>query len=286
MADYPEVVYLNGKIIKSHEAKISVFDRGFIFGDGVYEVMVRIDQRFFYKKAHMERLQASLNKIGIAYDVDALEREIPELLASSNLSHDDCLLYIQITRGVAPRKHAYPEGIEPTVLMYALSKKLPDINAVHAKVVTTDDLRWLRCDIKMTSLLGNVMANEYAMANNCYETLLVRDGQITEGSHSNVFFVKDSRVYTHPANTLILNGITRQIVLELCGQLNIEVREEAISLKDIATMDEAFLTGTATQIASIQQINNHYFYKNEAIGTLTQKLQTAFLALKKQKELN
>lgn len=281
MKTYPKTVYLNGEILNSDAAKISVFDRGFIFGDGVYEVMVRINGRFFYQRAHMDRLRDSLDKTGIACDVGKLESEIPRLLEASGLGGEDSLLYIQVTRGVAPREHGYPKGIAPTVFMYAVAKRLPDINSVQAKVLTMDDMRWSRCDIKMTSLLGNVMANEYAMAHDCYETLLVRDGAITEASHSNVFFVKEGTVYTHPANTFILKGITRQVVLELCAQLNIEVREQAVSVNDIPAMDEAFLTGTATQIASIRQINDHNFYKGDAaVGKITKRLQEAFLESK------
>lgn len=283
MNPYPERVFLNGKIIKSEEASISVFDRGFLFGDGIYEVMVQIGGRFFYEEEHLQRLKYCLSEINIAYDVDLLRREIPLLLQQANLVDKDCLLYIQVTRGVAPRQHAYPKNTVPTVMMYALPKVLPEINTVHASVVTAEDLRWLRCDIKMTSLLGNVMTNEYAMENGCYETILVRNGVVTEASHCNVFFAKDGVVYTHPANTFILDGITRKIVLQLCKDLNIKVVETGVLKSDISQMDEAFLTGTSTQIASIREIEGHQFYVNEEIGFITKRLQTAFLELKKGK---
>ena len=132
----------------------------------------------------------------------------------------------------------------------------------------------------MTSLLGNVMANEYAMQNDSFETLLVRNGVITEASHCNVFFVKDDVVYTHPADNYILDGITRQIVLELCNTLNIEVKFEGVRQKDVSKMDEAFLTGTSTQIASIAKIDDYSFYGIGQIGPVTKKLQSAFLRLK------
>ena len=254
---YPEKVYLNGEILQAEEAKISVFDRGFIFGDGIYEVMVQINGRFFYGDAHLNRLKYCLNKIDIKYDVSELNVEIPKLLKASKLISEDCLLYIQITRGVAPRQHSFPKEIQPTVFMYATPKVLPEINKSHIEVVTQNDYRWTKCNIKMTSLLGNILANEYAMNNNCYETLFIRDGYITEASHCNVFFIKDGKVYTHPANQFILNGITRQIVLELCEQLDIKVIEEGISISDIETYDEAFLTGTSTQIASIKKIDDY-----------------------------
>ncbi|WP_419211603.1 aminotransferase class IV [Maribacter sp. X9] len=277
---YPDKIYLNGKIVNHENAKISVFDRGFIFGDGLYEVMVQINGTFFYKKAHLDRLQSGLHKININYDLSSISEEIYKLLEASGLTNEDCLLYMQITRGVAPRQHSFPKNIQPTVMMYAVPKILPDINTVHAHVITSSDFRWSRCDIKMTSLLGNVMLNEEAMQHDCYETVLVRDGEVTEASHCNVFFVKDKVVYTHPANKFILDGITRQVVLELCESLNIEVRQEPVSINEINNMDEAFLTGTSTQIASIQKIDDHHYYEGEQVGPITQRLQNAFLNLK------
>lgn len=281
MSDYPKKVYLNGEIIEAASAKISVFDRGFIFGDGIYEVMVQIAGRFFYEDAHLSRLDECLRKINIKYDVVALRQVMPQLLEASELTNKDCLLYIQVTRGVAPRQHAFPKDVSPTVMMYALPKTLPDINNVDASVITQNDFRWSRCDIKMTSLLGNVMANEFAMQNDCYETVLVRDGMITEASHCNVFFVKEKVVYTHPANEFILDGITRKIVLKLCKDLEIQLLETGVSVDAIPTMDEAFLTGTTTQIAAIRQIDGHQFYLDNQ-GPVTKQLQEAYLSLKNQ----
>ena len=280
MKGFPDKVYLNGEIIDSVTAKISVFDRGFIFGDGIYEAMVQINGRFFYEDAHLKRLDYCLKQIQIDFNVDRLKSEIPKLLAASGLTNKDCFLYIQITRGIAPRKHGFPTDVTPTVLMYAVAKTLPEINDLHMETVSMKDFRWERCDIKMTSLLGNIMANEFAMQNNCYETILVRDGVVTEASHCNVFFVKDDIVYTHPANEHILNGITRQIVLEMCDNLNIKVIEEGILFNSIAAMDEAFLTGTSTQIAAIKRIDGHYFYTNNNIGPVTRRLQEAYRVLK------
>lgn len=277
---YPEKVYLNGAIVDAEAAKISVFDRGFIFGDGIYEVMVQINGKFFYKEAHIDRLQEGLHKINIEYDASKLAPAIDKLLNATGLKDKDSMLYIQITRGIAPRQHSYPANIEPTVMMYAIPKLLPDINTVHAKVISRDDFRWSRCDIKMTSLLGNVMLNEEAMQHDCYETILHRDGFYTEASHCNVFFVKEKVVYTHPANEFILNGITRRVVISLCHSLHIEVKETPISIQSVNTIDEAFLAGTSTQIASIQKIDNQVLYYDDNVGNVTRKLQEAFLMLK------
>ncbi|WP_299317127.1 aminotransferase class IV [uncultured Maribacter sp.] len=277
---YPDKVYLNGSIVNSTDAKVSVFDRGFIFGDGLYEVMVQINGRFFYEKEHLERLQSGLQKINIEFDVSVLSNEIATLLKSVGLTDKDCMLYIQITRGVAPRQHSFPADIKPTIMMYAVPKVLPEINTVNAHVITRKDFRWSRCDIKMTSLLGNVMLNEEAMQRECYETILHRDGVFTEASHSNLFFIKDGVVYTHPADEYILNGITRIVVIELCHSLGIEIRETPVSLSELNTVDEAFLTGTSTQVAAIQKIDKHILYTGNEKGPVTQRLQEAFLKLK------
>ena len=276
---YPSKVYLNGDILDADKARISVFDRGFIFGDGIYEVMARINGRFFYKKPHLDRLKWCLAEIDISLDVDALERDIPALLEASGLADKDCLLYMQVSRGVAPRQHSFPKGIQPTVMMYAWEKKLPDIDNDHASVVTLPDFRWSRCDIKMTSLLGNTMANEHAMQNDCYETVFERNGLITEASHCNVFFVKDRVVYTHPAGPYLLNGITRLIVLEICEKLQYDVRLEGIPAADVVHMDEAFLTGTGSQVRAIKKLDDHSYFEKEP-GPITQKIQQAFLELK------
>jgi D-alanine transaminase len=279
LPSYPSKVFLNGEILNAADAKISVFDRGFIFGDGIYEVMARIGGKFFYREAHLARLRTCLEKIDISFDVQTLEPEIPGLLKLSGLETADCLLYIQVTRGVAPRQHSYPRDIQPTVMMYAWAKTLPDINETPASVVLQKDYRWSRCDIKMTSLLGNVMANEFAMAHDCYETVFERDGILTEASHSNVFFVKNEVVYTHPADCFILDGITRQVVLELCEKLGIEVRLEGLHVQDIPNLNEAFLTGTSTQVLAIRNIDDHML-SGGRVGPITRKLQEAFRDLK------
>ncbi len=276
---YPSHVYLNGEIVPAEDARISVFDRGFLFGDGIYEVMAQINGRFFYKEAHMDRLRRCLGEIDLDLDVSALERDIPALLGASGLTGKDCLLYIQVTRGVAPRQHAYPGGVQPTTLMYAWPKTLPDINQTLASTVMRDDFRWSRCDIKMTSLLGNVMANQFAVEHGCYETLFVRNGVFTEASHCNVFFVRAGVVYTHPADTFILDGITRQVVLECCRNLGIAYREEGVAI-GLPGVDEAFLTGTSTQVMAISHIDGKAIGKGQT-GPVTQKLQEAFRELKR-----
>lgn len=280
MSNYPAKVYLNGDIVDYQDAKISVFDRGFLFGDGVYEVMNQVNGSYFYGQEHLDRLEACLMKIGIKYDVSSLSKKIDELVDVTNLKEQDHLLYIQITRGVAPRKHAFPSDATPTLMMYAIPFELPEINPNHHSVVTVPDNRWHRCDIKVISLLGNVMANDFATKNGAFETAFVRGDKVTEASHCNLFFVKDNVVYTHPADENILAGITRNVVLQLCKKLDIKYQEKAVLKKDIATMDEAFLTGTTTQVASIRKIDDIEFYERENVGEITRRLQEGFLRLK------
>ena len=280
MSNYPQKVYLNGEILAAADAKISVFDRGFLFGDGIYEVMLQINGKLFYGKEHLDRLSDCLQKIQIAYDTSALPDIIKTLLIRSDLHEQDCLLYIQITRGVAPRKHAFPRNIQPSVMLYAQPFILPHMNTQNISVVTQADFRWHRCDIKMTSLLGNVMANDTAIKGGHYETIFFRDGVVTEASHSNIFFVKDQIVYTHPADQNILNGITREIVIHICRNNHIVFKEEPIAYSEITKMDEAFLTGTSTQIASIQKIDDHSYYSGAIAPKITKEIQGLFLQLK------
>ncbi len=284
MSQYPTKVYLDNQIVDQIDAKISVFDRGFLFGDGIYEVMVKIDGKILYEQEHMDRFKQCLKKINIPFRTEDLPEKISDLLQASQLSDADCLIYFQVTRGTAPRKHAFPDNIEPSFVMYALPISLPDINQDHLSVITMPDFRWSRCDIKMISLLGTVMANDEATKQGAYEAVFIREGKVTEASHCNVFFAKDDIVYTHPVNEFILDGVTRRIVLSLCDDLGIVVKEEAVDQANITRMDEAFLTGTTTQIASIRQIDQHYFYQGDAIGSTTKKLQAAFYEHRKQLE--
>ena len=260
--------------------KISVFDRGFLFGDGIYEVMVQMGNDFFYGKEHLDRLAGCLKKINLDFDHTSLPKEIEKLLKACKLNGEDCLLYIQVTRGVAVRTHAFPKLVRPTLVMYAIPYSLPAINQKRIETITSPDYRWDRCDIKTTSLVSNVMANDQAATQGKYESIFIRDGRVTEASHCNVFFVKNSIVYTHPANKNILDGITRQIVIELCKKLQIELIEEAIFEDKLSEMDEAFLSGTTTQIASISKIDEHNYHKDGNAGPITKKIQMAFLNLK------
>ncbi|NER15931.1 aminotransferase class IV [Spongiivirga citrea] len=279
-SDFPAYVSLNGEVIPTSEAKISVFDRGFNFGDGVYEGLLIVNGVILFEDAHWNRLQRSLKALDMSSDIAQLKLRIRTYLQHEEVAKNSAFLYVQISRGVAMRGHQYNKSISPTVFMYAINREVTDINETFLDTISTPDNRWHRCDIKMTSLLGNVMAKTKAINTNCYESIMVRNGLITEGSHCNAFFVKNGRVFTHPADHHILNGITRLKVVELCNELGIPFTEQAVAYSELKTMDEAFLTGTSTQIARIHKIDDHEFdinFKN----SITMRVQYAYAKLKR-----
>jgi len=276
---FPAYVSLNGEVIQTSKAKISVFDRGFIFGDGVYEGLLIVNGVILFEDAHWNRLQRSLKALDISYDITQLKLSIYKYLQHKEVANNSAFLYVQISRGVAMRGHQYTRSISPTVFIYAIDKKVTDINEAFIETITTPDIRWHRCDIKMTSLLGNVMAKTKAVNANCYESIMVRDGLITEGSHCNVFFIKNGSVFTHPADHHILNGITRLKVIELFKELGIPFKEQAVAYSELKTMDEAFLTGTSTQIARIHKIDDYEFDIN-LNNSITSQVQYAYAKLK------
>lgn len=275
---YPAEVYLNGSWQKPEKAQISVFDRGFMLGDGIYEVSPFYKGKAFKLREHLQRLQYCLDEISLKFNAFSLERTIYEAIERAKLSTEDCAVYIQVTRGVAPRTHFYPQNATPTVLLYAYPVKLEGFEDKSWKVSVTKDLRWHRCDIKSISLLANIRANEEAILCGFDENLLIRKGWFTEGSHTTIFFVKYGMVYTHPEGPDILSGITRQVIIDLCGALGIKVKEEKVHLDELVEVEEVFLTGTTTQVTVVESI----FYEGNEVFTakkdeITRKLQEVFL---------
>lgn len=277
---YPPEVYLNDQWLKPEEASISVFDRGFMFGDGIYEVTPFYHGKPFRLEAHLERLRYCLDEIKISFIVSTLEKLIFEAVSRGGYSEKDAAVYIQITRGTAPRTHYFPEASKPTVLLYAFPVALQDFESKRWKVIISEDFRWQRCDIKSTALLANCMANEEANSNGFDENLLFRNGYFTEGSHSTAFFVKNGQIYTHPEGPYILSGITRQIVLEICRKLELTVHERPLHLEELPEVEEIFLTGTTTQITAVSSLhdNEKELFSSER-GEITARLQEEFRKL-------
>lgn len=262
-----------------HEALISVFDRGFMFGDGIYEVIPFYQGKAFGLQRHLDRLTYCLNQIEVDFDVNDLRQVIDEAVIRAGIQEKDGAVYIQVTRGVAPRTHFYPQDVTPTVLVYGYMVQLEGFQEKQASVLVSRDLRWHRCDIKSVSLMANVRANNKAHEMGLDENILVRNGFFTEGSHSSIFFVKFDKVYTHPEGPHILSGITRNIVTEMCKELKIKVVEKAVHIDELVEVDEIFLTGTTTQILSVNTMfrNEEDIYNSPEKGKITAKLQEAFI---------
>jgi len=275
---YPSKLYLNGEWLKPEAAKISVFDRGFLFGDGIYEVIPFYCGKLFLLKEHLERLKYSLNEVELKCDISDFEALILKAIDLAELNKDDGAIYIQVSRGMAPRTHYFPESYDATVLMYAYKTNLRGFQDQFKDVVVSNDLRWHRCDIKSVSLMANILANTEAEKGGFAENIMIRDGFFTEGSHSSLFFVKNDTVYTHPNGKFILPGITRNLLIKLCKDNDIEIVEKALPVSALDEVTEVFITGTTTQITAIK--NLHFPDKilnfGDEIGKVTKRLQQLF----------
>ena len=275
---YPDIVYFNTQYLPRTTVKISPDDRGFLFADGVYEVIRAYKGRLFRMDLHLKRLARSLRELKI--NGPSMERiaEISDaLIQRNNLKDADAAIYIQITRGAAPRKHAFPKSApSPTVYLNAFTVQ-PPVEAWEkgAKAITAPDIRWTRCDIKSVSLLPNVLASQAAAEAGAEDAIFIRDGFVTEGSHTNVCAVFKGRLQTHPKNNYILPGVTREVVLSLCADLNIPVSQTPISANSLPRADELMLLGTSTEVMPIVQLDNRRV-SNGKPGPITRKLQEAF----------
>ena len=274
------LVFLNGRFVDSSEARVSVDDRGFLFADGVYEVVRVYDGRPFLMDSHMARLRAGLAAIRIAgADVDALPGIADRLLDDNGLGAAEATIYIQVTRGQAPRAHAFPGAVEPTV--YVATPPFRAQPAAYfeegAAAVTVPDTRWSRCDIKSIALLPNVLANQAAKERGAFEALFVRDGVLIEGSHSNLFGVRDGELVTYPACNYILDGITRRFVLALAEKEGIPVRLGALPVEEIDALEELFLSGTTTEVMPLTRVDDRPIADGRP-GPITCRLRQAYLA--------
>jgi len=251
-------VYLNGVFVPAGEAGISIFDRGFIFGDGVYEVIPAYGGRLFRLSQHLQRLHYSLDAIGItAPHSDAeLETVFQRLLDGVP---GDASIYLQITRGVAPRNHAFPENLAPTVLAYAQAVRYPDRQQREAGVtaITLPDQRWARCDIKSVSLLANVLARQQAHERGAVEAILLRDGYLTEGAASTVFLVSDGCLMTPPKGHAILPGITRDLVVELAAEEGIPLQQCEITEAMLRSASEVWVASSTKEILPVIRLDDH-----------------------------
>jgi D-amino acid aminotransferase len=257
------------------QGKVDIEDRGYQFGDGIYEAIAVYNGKMFLLDLHMKRLKRSARELSInlPYSIDRLTENLNKLIKANAI--DDGVVYFQITRGTAPRVHYFPENI-PTVLTGSAEDHLTDNDrAKGIRTTLAEDVRWLRCDIKTLNLLGNVLANQKAHELGVAEAILHRGDTVTEGSSSNVFIVKDGRLVTHPADHLILNGITRQFVIQLAGELGIPVDERTYSVDELLAADEAFISSTGNQAMPIISIDEKEVSGGKP-GPVTKKINAAF----------
>ena len=271
-------VYLNGKFIDHTEATIPVDDRGFLFADGVYEVVRIYNGRAFLMEPHMRRLRAGLAALLIDDAVVATLTDVADRLIRDNGVDGDGTVYIQVTRGVAPRRHAFPDPVvEPTTYVLAKPfKQYPDeYFGAGVAAISVPDTRWTRCDIKSIALLPNVLANQQAHAADAFEALFIKDGVLIEGSHSNLFGVLDGRLLTYPSCNYILSGITRALVLEMARELDIPVAEAPIPWERIDDVEELFLSGTTTEVMPVSRVDGRVI-GNGGRGPITSRLQQAY----------
>jgi D-alanine transaminase len=251
-----ELVYLNGEMVPQAEAKISVEDRGFNFADGIYEVVRIVGGNAFRIEAHLDRFQGGARALEIELPLtrDAVREAVLGIARANRITEGT--VYVQLSRGAAPRKHAFPEGARPTLVMLARPFAGPAAENLEdgVSVLTQPDLRWGYCEVKTIGLLPNVIAFQHARSEGCFEAILVRDGIVTEGSHSSTFCVRGGTVYTHPIDNL-LPSITRKYAIEAFRSEGVEVREVGVPLEEYRAAEEVFLAGTTTELMPVVRID-------------------------------
>jgi len=270
-------VYFNGEYMPKASVHLSPDDRGFLFGDGVYEVVRSYGGRFFALDAHLQRMHNGLSELQIrGVDAAAFAEICKQLLERNDLSQDDALVYMQVTRGVAPRSHAFPNvPTQPT--SYAVPSPFQPKGDVTkgVKVITAPDIRWTRCDIKSVNLLANCLANQRAQEAGATEAILVRDGVALEATASSFFGVFNGEVRTAPKSNYILPSITRQAALDICREAGISAIETPIHLTDLASADELFLAGTTLEIMPIIEVDGRVVGNGQP-GPIQQRLYELF----------
>ena len=251
------MVFLNGKLLPIEQASVSVLDRGFIFGDGVYELVPVYSRVPFRLDEHLERLERSLAAVAIRNPYSRAQwRSHVHALVDSQ-PHEDQGVYFQVTRGVAKRDHAFPKDVEPTVFMMANPLVNPSQAQVEAgaAAVSAQDFRWLRCDIKSISLIGNCLLRQLSAEAGAVETILFRDGKLTEASASNVFIVKRGVIHSPPKSDLILPGITYDVVSELARANNLPIEFRDVAEAEVRAADEIWVTSSSKEVLAIVELD-------------------------------
>jgi len=275
------IVYLNGEFLEKEKALISVEDRAFLFADGVYEVIRCYEGQPFQLEEHLRRLDGSVRAIRIDFsDSGTIGQVAKRLIAENRVTKGDALIYIEITRGSAPRVHTFPPtGTKPNVYVATMEfhpKQHQLENGIS--VILVPDIRWLRCDVKSVGLLPNVLMAQRALDEGADDAIFVRDGVAIEGTASNVFGVFGGVVVTHPKTNLTLAGITRDVVLELCAKLGFPTREAPILESQLSRAEELFVTSTTMEITPVVKVNGRAIGDGTP-GSITRRIQKAFREL-------
>ncbi len=272
-------VYVNGEYLPEEAAKISVFDRGFLFADAVYEVMSVLEGRLVDNRGHLARLRRSLEalRISMPLDEDAIEAMQSTLIERNRLRNG--IIYMQITRGVADRDFPYPREAKPTLVAFTQARTLVDVPAADEgiKVISVPDLRWARRDIKTVGLLAAVMAKQAALDAGVHDAWFVEDGKVTEGSSNNAYIVNaEGRIVTRRLGNEILHGVTRSTVLELSRQAQVEVEERAFTLEEACAAREAFVTSASVFVLPVVEIDGRRIADGKP-GPITRRLRALYI---------
>lgn len=282
------ISYFNGKFLPKDDIKISPDDRGFLFADGVYEVVRWYEGFFFDMDSHLSRLKRSLRELRIHWaEVDTFPALSDELIKQNSLENQPAMIYLQITRGVATRSHNFPSPEVPPTVYAHVWGFVPDSLSKESgiKVMLKEDIRWSRCDIKSVALLANTLSFQEASQIGLKECIFVRNGLITEGSHSNIFFVIDGMLCTHPESNHILSGVTRKNILRIADELGIKIREEAVQESRIRFIREAFISNTSAEVTPVTVLGGNTI-GDGVPGPVTKLIQEKFDSEVKNKHEN
>ncbi|HEX9729892.1 MAG TPA: aminotransferase class IV [Gemmatimonadales bacterium] len=273
-------VYFNGAFIDKARVHISPDDRGFLLADGIYEVVRSYAGRLFEFDAHLARLRHGLRALRIdGVDLGDIERVFRHLIERNGLAAQDAMVYLQITRGAAPRVHAFPQPpVSPTLYVEAKPIVTRGDARVGIGVITVPDIRWARCDIKSIAILANCLANQRAQEAGAVEAIMVRDGVALEGSATSFFAIIDGEVRTAPASNYILRSVTRGVVLRLCAEAGIAARETSVFAHELPDADELFLAGTTSEVMPIVQLDGQPVGTGKP-GPMTTRLAALFREL-------
>jgi D-alanine transaminase len=271
-------IYYNGKYVQKSEVSISPDDRGFLFADGIYEVIRAYEGHLFRLADHLKRLASGLKALGIrGVEPAEIGKVAARLVNEDGLRTGDATVYVQITRGPAPRSHKFPPPTTPpTVYVEAktFSAPLKEPSEGAATIIVADQ-RWARCDLKTTGLLANTLAHQRAFEAGAFEAIFCRDGMLLEGTHSSVLFVKEGMLIAPPLTNYILPGVTRQVVMELAQSESIPVAIRSCPKDEMAGLDEVLMLGTTVEVTPVTKVDGLKIAGGEA-GPVTRKLQKAF----------